>query len=233
MPIKLILGDGLLGTELQNQTGWKVFSRKKDGIDIRYPESYDYIFKKYSDIEIINCIGHVDTEDRTKQLHWNTNYVGVIDLVNLCNKYNVKLTHISSDFIYALSNYNTTEEDVPCAYPQWYIYTKLLSDGYVQAKSNNYLLIRTTFKKKPFPYDGAFVDLCGNFDYVDVIAEGIIKLINNNVNGVYNVGTEVKSMYYLALQTNKEVMPILKKDHYTYNINIPMNVDKFKKSIGI
>ena len=30
----LILGDGLLGSEIKKQTGWDYVSRKKDGIDV-------------------------------------------------------------------------------------------------------------------------------------------------------------------------------------------------------
>ena len=32
-PNRLILGDGLLGSEIVKQTGWDYASRKKDGID--------------------------------------------------------------------------------------------------------------------------------------------------------------------------------------------------------
>ena len=38
---KLILGDGLLGSELAKQTGWSYISRKKvDKFDLTKPETY-------------------------------------------------------------------------------------------------------------------------------------------------------------------------------------------------
>ena len=53
MSHKLILGDGLLGSELHKQTGWDYISRKKDGIDFTDIDSYkNYILDYY---EVINC----------------------------------------------------------------------------------------------------------------------------------------------------------------------------------
>ena len=40
MKSRLILGDGLLGTELVKQTGWDYISRKKDGIDFKDIKTY-------------------------------------------------------------------------------------------------------------------------------------------------------------------------------------------------
>ena len=135
---KLILGDGLLGKEIVKQTGWNYISRKEHDIDFTKPETYDYLIKTFD--VIVNCIAHTDTYDKDRQKHWDINYKGVIDLVDICNKYNKKLIHISTDYIYTNSKEEASEEDVPVHCDNWYGYTKLLSDSYVQVKSNNYLL---------------------------------------------------------------------------------------------
>ena len=130
-----------------------------------------------------------------------------MDLVDMCNKYGVKLVHISTDFIYANSPKPAKEDDVPVHFDNWYTYSKLLADAYIQARCNDYLLIRTSYKARPFPFEGAFANRVGNFDYVDVIAGIIIKLVENNVSGTYNVGTERKNMIELARQTKPDVKP--------------------------
>ena len=89
--------------------------------------------------EIIKCIAHTDTYDKSRNLHWNINYKAVSDLVEICNKYNKKLIHISSDYVYSNSNPGSSEGDVPVHCNNWYGYTKLLGDAHVQLKSNNYL----------------------------------------------------------------------------------------------
>tara|TARA_B100000287_G_scaffold114172_1_gene106295 strand:+ start:791 stop:1450 length:660 start_codon:yes stop_codon:yes gene_type:complete len=198
---RLILGDGLLGSELVKQTGWDYVSRKKDMMDLDDMISFVGGIERYD--EIINCIAHTDTYDKNKDKHWDVNYKFVVDLVNACS--DKKLIHISTDYVYSGSVKNATENDVPVHNRTWYGYTKLLSDSYVQLKSNNYLLIRCGHKEKPFKYEKAFTNMVGNFDYVDKITSLIIDLIKNDVSGIKNVGTKLKSMYTLAKKSNSNV----------------------------
>lgn len=223
----LILGDGRLSTELRKQTNWDYISRKKDNIDFTDINTYGIYLDNYA--QIINCIGYTKTYENNKEDNWNINYVGVIDLVDYCKKHNKKLIYISTDYVYANSVKSATEEDVPSNFNTWYSYTKLLGDGYVQAKLDNYLLIRTSFKPRPFPWKFAW-EVKGNFDYVDVISALIIKLIEKNAVGIYNVGTEVKSYYQLAKQTVEDC-----KLANNTNINPPpditMSINKMKNII--
>jgi dTDP-4-dehydrorhamnose reductase len=225
---KLILGDGLLGSELVKKTDWGYLSRKKiEKFDFTKPETYELWLKYPYDI-IINCIAHTDTYDKDRQKHWDVNYKGVIDLVDMCNKYNKKLIHISTDYIYTNSREDASEEDVPVHCNNWYGYTKLLGDGYVQAKSNDFLLLRGTHKKEPFTYDKAWLNQVGNFDYVSVISDLIIKLINKDCSGVYNIGTETKTMYDLAKRTKSDVKCDV-YHHPSIPKNITMNLKKLKR----
>ena len=205
----LILGDGLLGEEIYNQTGWDLISRKKNGFDITQPDEFFFFFydvfdglaavKKY-DI-VINCIANTNTYSTNKEEHWDTNYKGIANLVDFCNKWNIKLVHISTDYVYTNSINEASEDDIPIHGNNWYSYTKLLADAYIELKSNNYLICRGTHKPKPFPYNKAWIDQIGNFDYVDIIANLIIQLVKNNSNGLFNIGTQIKSIYELASQT--------------------------------
>ena len=224
---KLILGDGLFGSELVKQTGWDYISRKKNGIDFTDSQTYRHFLLNYD--EVINCIAHTDTYDKDRERHWNINYKAVVDLVEVCNGYEKKLIHISTDYLYTYSKENASERDVPVHCRNWYGYTKLLADGYVQLRSNEYLLLRGTHKKEPFTHDEAWSNQIGNFDYVSVITDLIAKLISNNCQGIYNVGTEVKNMYELAKRTKKDVIPTIKKFNSETPDNVSMNLDKLRK----
>jgi dTDP-4-dehydrorhamnose reductase len=217
----LVLGDGLLGKEIVEQTNWEYYSRRKNNLDIN---EIDTILPKDLDV-IVNCIANTDTYSNDRDGHWNVNFKFVYNLINFCNQNNIKLVHISTDYIYTNSIENATEEDVPVHCNNWYGYTKLLGDGIVQLLSKSYLLCRCTHKPKPFPYEKAWDDQIGNFDYVDKISELIINLINENKVGVYNVGTDTKSMYELASQT-KLVSPT-KSPNYVPK-NTTMNLSKLK-----
>lgn len=220
----LVLGDGLLGSEIVKQTNWDYISRKKDGFDIR---NRDFNFVGYD--TIVNCIAHTDTYSDNKENNWNINYKGVADLVDYCNIHNIKLVHISTDYVYTNSIANATENDIPIHGNNWYSYTKLLADAYIELKSKNYLICKGTHKPNPFPYTNAWIDQFGNFDYVDVIASLIINLIISNNFGIFNVGTELKSMFDLASKTNKIVQPSLKPEHVPNNLT--MNISKLKNLI--
>jgi len=242
---KLILGDGLLGSELVKQTSWDYVSRKNNNpytkykFDITNPKSYNgnlnevydgcAMTKKYD--VIINCIAHTDTYSTDKDLHWKVNYEGVNNLIEFCNEWKIKLVHISSDYIYTHSIENATEDDVPVHCRNWYGYTKLLSDGLVQLRCDDYLLLRGTHKAEPFTHKYAWTNQKGNFDYISVIAKLYIQLIENNASGTYNVGTETKTMYDLAKKTKSDV----KSMTYHFDDSIPndvtMNLDKLEREL--
>ena len=204
----LVLGDGLLGTEIVKQTGWRYFSRKKDGIDITKTSTYANLLRNYT--HIINCTGYTNTRDDTRDKHFSVNVQGVYYLAELCKGFNKKLIHISTDYVYANSKHPAKETDVPLPVANWYGQSKVIADNIIQSvmmDEKDYLILRGTFKKKPYPYEKAWINLVGNFDYVDVMANLFIKLIQNDAYGIYNVGTERKNLYTLAKQTNPNVLP--------------------------
>ena len=218
----VVLGYGMLGSEIVRQTGWDYLSRHKDNIDICSPSSYVDKIKKYD--VVINCVAHTNTYADVPYLHWDVNYKAVVDLVEVCNHFAKKLVHISTDYVYANSVSSAKETDVPVHANNWYSYTKLLADAYIQLKSNNYLIVRESHKPYPFPYFTAWKQRT-NGDYVHVIAQKIIKLIETGAYEIFNVGTEEKTWYSLTKQEFKtseiEVPGYAPKD-------ITMNIDKMK-----
>tara|TARA_Y100000034_G_scaffold133851_1_gene200653 strand:+ start:716 stop:2170 length:1455 start_codon:yes stop_codon:yes gene_type:complete len=236
MSHKLILGDGLLGSELHKLMGWDYISRKKDDIDFADITTYQDKLGDYD--EIINCIAYCNTYDMNRELHWDVNYKGVVDLTDFIVQYNnthqhtLKLIHVSTDYIYSNSNSNASENDVPVHCENWYGYTKLLSDAYVQLKLKNSLILRGTHKETPFQYEKAFINQIGNFDYVDKIAIIIKDLIEGGVIGIYNIGTELKTMYDLARETSSTVKPSTRKFHHTMPSDTSINVNKLNKFLN-
>ena len=220
----VVLGDGLLGSEIIRQSGWEYISRRKDGFYINNLGSF-----LSPDIDVIvNCIASTDTYSEDRKSNWDVNCVYVDKLIDYCNKYDIKLVHISTDYVYCNSRAVAGEDDVPVHCGNWYGYTKLLSDGLVQLRSKNFLLIRCSHKPRPFAYEGAWIDYIGNFDYVDVIADLIIKSVRKNLSGLYNLGTDMKSMYDMALETSnpkKTITPI----HIPKNVS--MNISKLKRDL--
>ncbi len=236
----VILGNGLLGTEMNRQTGWDVVARSREHLacdarfDITQPNTFaPYLLEsgedgrpvpKYS--HAVNCIAYTDTYSEDSALHWDVNYQGVNHLIEFCNTWNIVLVHISTDYLYSNAIEFASERDVPVHCRTWYGYTKLLADGLVQLASAEYLLIRATHKRIPFQYAQAWTTQTGNFDYVTVISEIIIELIEKGARGLYNVGTETKTMYELAKRTKHDVMPAQSKANENTPTNTTMDTTK-------
>ena len=200
----LILGDGLLGTELKKQTDWDLISRKLNNLpDLNNTSEFNNIMQQY-DI-VVNCIANTDSYSKDKKLHWDTNYKFIKVLSEVCNKNKIKLVQISTEFVYARNNTPPSEDDLPMPDNTWYAYTKLLADEYVKLNCDNYLICRELHKPFPFPYPKVWrVKTSG--DTVDKIASIIITLIKNKASGVFNVGTGTKFLKDIA-STSIEIDP--------------------------
>lgn len=229
-PKVLVLGDGLLGSEIVKQTDWEYLSTKQDGIDVvkDFEGLTEMIINNYPDV-VVNCIGYTDTYSKERQKHWDINYEFVANLVRFCDTEIIKLVQVSTDYVYGSSEGGSAkkETDIPVHQNTWYAYTKLLSDACVQLNLNH-LIFRCSFKPKPFPYEKAYANVRGNFDYVDVIAGQMIELIKEDRQGVWNIGTEFKSVYELAVQTK----PDIGSWHNDKLPTIQMDLTKFKDRIN-
>ena len=227
MKSRLILGDGSLGTELVKQTGWDYISRKKDGIDFKDIKTYQGYMFGYD--EIINCIACTNTYDKWKDENWNTNYKGVVDLVDYLDGTDTKLIQFSTDYVYAQSKTNASETDVPVHNGNWYSYTKVISEPYIELRLDDYLIIRSTHKPRPFMFEKGLISQIGNFDYIDIVSKIYIDLIEGDAKGIYNVGTELKTMYELGKRTKDDIVPTNEKFHDTMLLDVSMNLTKLKK----
>jgi len=220
----LVLGYGKLGKEIVYQTGWDCLSRKKDNIDLNNFNDWSWKLNGY-DI-VINCIANTDTYSNDYESIINSNYKFVTHLTQYCNENEIKLTHISTDYVYANSEEFANEKTIPITDGSWYSLSKLLADEHIKLFSENYLICRLSHKPKPFPYDSAWTNVKTNADYTDVISSLVIELIKKDAKGLYNVGTEEKTIYDLAKQTNQNVKKSLAPSHVPKNVT--MDLTKLK-----
>jgi dTDP-4-dehydrorhamnose reductase len=220
----LVLGKGKLGGEIVKQTGWDYLSRAEHEITIDNFDEWKGRMDEYD--VVVNCIANTDTYSDNKEKHWKANYELVTFLAEYCDDNGKKLVHISTDYLYQNSVDDAKEEDEPMFEHTWYMFTKLLADEYLKEHAKNYLICRLSHKPYPFPYDSAWDDVITNADYTPVISGLVIELIKNGADGLYNVGTERKTIYELAQRTNKNVKKIVSPPHVPKNIS--MNVSKME-----
>ncbi len=233
-------GSGILGTELQKQApmyGINFIAPDSDELDISEEEYvYEYLRENpqlFGKIHaIVHCAAYTNVpgaeDDRFGAIQLNIH--GTENVVHILSySLGAKMVYISTDYVYPgiHGNYKETDFTQPV---NFYALTKLAGEAI--ADVNDALIIRTSFKpNEPWPYEKAFDDLYTSADYVDVIAPKILDLIGNQESGIYNVGTERKSIYDLARRRNTKVKPMSRKE--IKNVHLPsdisMNLDKFNE----
>ena len=230
-------GSGILGTALQNAWPisldcWSPSSSELNIIDEErmskfYHDNRERLQKMHG---IVHCAAFTDVPgaetDKASAISANINGTRNVKR-GLCWPLGLPMIYISTDYVYPGEDgdYKETDRISPV---NFYAQTKFLGEAYAEEKED--LIIRTSFKPNdPWPYPKAFDDLYTSADYVDVIAPKIINLIVHAETGVYNVGTERKTVYDLARRRNTKVKPMSKndiKDVYLPS-DISMNLDKY------
>lgn len=112
-------------------------------------------------------------------------------------------------FVYISSEHAHNPVNMYCA-------SKFAAEEVVRAICSNYLIIRTLFKPRPYPFDNAWQDQITQGDYTDTIAALILEAIESwdkKTSETILVGTGRKSIYDLAKQTKPDVKPSSRLDY--------------------
>ena len=141
----------------------------------------------------------------------NTNIIGTSNIVNICQKYNIKLIYFSTNYVYP-SKKGNYKEDNPVLPINNYAWSKMGGECAVQMLKNS-LILRICMTEKPFLYKYAYTNLKTNFMFHEDLAKVFFKLINKK--GIINVGGPTQSVYNFAKNTNKKT----KKKFLFYSSN--------------
>lgn len=146
----------------------------------------------------------LDIHDNNISKSININIVGTCNLVKVCEKFNIKLIHMSTHYVYPgkRGNYSEADSLLPANNYSW---SKLGSECAVQMYLKNSLIIRVAMSETPFIHKYAFTNRKSNFLTHAEAAKIIPKLMG--LKGVINVGGKHTSIYKFALKTNKKVLP--------------------------
>ena len=88
--------------------------------------------------------------DKTPQKAIEVNIIGTAVIAELCSRYKIKLVYISTDYVFRGDKGNYKEDDL--VFPMnKYAWSKLAGECAVHV--DDYLIIRTSFGEKVFPYE--------------------------------------------------------------------------------
>ena len=167
---------------------------------------------------IINAAAmtNVDVCESQRELAWKINVHGVENLVNVARTLGAKVIHVSTDYVFDGHRGPYVEEDRPNPI-NYYGKTKLASENVVRTGDARYAIVRTIvlygtgIKVKPNfalwvienlrnrkPIKAA-IDQVSNPTYVHDLAFGILRIVEQEAEGIYHLsGSERLSRYEFA-----------------------------------
>lgn len=152
MVILVTGGDGQLGKCIKDasnffDSGNEYYFLSKNDFDLTNKEQMAEVFEKLKPEIVINCAAYtgVDSAEDNSIIATGINYLGVEDLVKLCESYNSHIIHISTDYVFSAKSSKPFKEEMPTKKPlNVYGATKLAGDTCVMGYKNG-IVIRTSW----------------------------------------------------------------------------------------
>ena len=181
------------------------FSGEKVRVDIRNEVIVKKVLDAYKPDVIIHCAGltNVDACEDEYNLTREVNALGTKYLVENCDK-KAKFIFISSDAIFDGKKGSYTEKDLPFPLNN-YAKTKLEGEGYVQQKSDNFLILRTNFfgwnyqNKLSFAewildslLNKKIINMVKDWHFSPILVNNLVKIITQLIY------SDAKGIYHLA-----------------------------------
>lgn len=238
--ILLIGSSGQLGSFLSKillkQKKYKIIQGHKNKINLININRLDYKIKKIKPLVIINCSAFTDVDlcEKKKNLAKKLNFFCVKKLSNICYKYNIKLIHFSTDYVYDGKKKFYKEKD-NCQQLNYYGKTKFLGDKSIINSNIKYLIFRISFllsnHKKSFIYkikkkliQNIQIKVISNsFTFPTTVkficnffTNNLNKIIDEKITGVFNLRNSQVVSYY---QVAKEIEKHLKKRYLVTKCN--------------
>jgi dTDP-4-dehydrorhamnose reductase len=265
----LITGsNGQLGNEIKtlakDYLNYHYFFTDKDDLDITNIEDINNYMQQHNIHIIINCAAYtnVDKAEREIKLADEINHIGAKNLAILSKKYNLKLVHISTDYVFDGTNFKPYVENDKTHPINIYGKTKFAGENSILKQNlNNSIIIRTSWVYSSFGNNfvktmlelgrekqqlDVIFDQIGTPTYAKDLAKVILEIlpkIDNNATQIYNYSNEgVASWYDFAKEIMSiakldcEILPIEGKDYKTAAkrpFYSVLNKNKIKQDFGV
>lgn len=216
--IAIIAKNGMLGSEvvrycMANALEFVAFS--KDELDVTKEESVK-ILKQYRVKTIINCSAYtnVDLAESQCTIAEEINFIGAKNLADYAYTQNIKLVHVSTDYVFNGESMFPYRESDECEPVTVYGKTKLAGEQAIAKSGCEYLIIRTSWlfghgsknfvetmislsEKKEI---NVVSDQVGSPTSCEDLTKAIFKLVNKKTTGIYHVSNSGSCSWYQFAQ---------------------------------
>ena len=143
--------NGQLGNELQDvcvlfpQFNYRFFAR--DELDISNCNAIEKIFKKYKPQYFINAAAYtaVDKAETDQESAYLINAEATGNIAKICNQYNTKLIHVSTDYVFDGTGKEPYKENDTTNPVNYYGYSKWTGEQLALENNPHAIIIRTSW----------------------------------------------------------------------------------------
>jgi dTDP-4-dehydrorhamnose reductase len=226
-------GSGRFGQVFKKTiTNEKVYFPRKNELNIENLNSINKYLKKVKPEYLIHAAAlsrPMDIHEKNITKSINTNIIGTANIVNACQKDNIKLIYFSTNYVYPgiKGDYKETDPVLPI---NKYAVSKFGGECSVQMYENS-LILRICMTEKPFIHKKAFSDVEMNFIFHESLAKNLLSLID--IKGIMNVGGNKQTVLNFAKRYNKKVGKISAKKKFgkNYPLKQSMKINLYKKAV--
>ncbi len=209
MNILITGSNGQLGNEIKqlafNYNNWNFIYKDLPDLDITNKALLENLIKEESIHAIVNCAAYtaVDPAESNQEIAHAVNVLGAKNLAKLSKLYNIKLIHISTDFVFDGKHYlpyKETDQPNPLSV---YGNTKLEGEQKVLAECSNSIIIRTAWLYSSFGANfvktmqklgaerdqlNVIFDQVGTPTYAADLAQALLQMLSQLENGATHTG---------------------------------------------
>lgn len=208
--ILLTGGSGRLGRALRELMP-QIVAPTRSELDITNLTSIQKALAQHQPSLVVHAAAYTNVAkaEQERALCWRVNVEGTRNLGMALQGSGIPLLHISTDYVFWGDVGNYLEDDPPGPVRNYYALTKLVAEEAVR-QLPRHLIVRTSFRERPWPYPTAYEDLYTGQDYLDKIAPEL-ALATEHFEEIpfdtLHIVTERKSAYELARQSRPDVRP--------------------------
>jgi len=225
---KLIFGKGKVSNIVKNNEDI-VLDRKSCDIT-----DYSQVFKSIQESKaeiILNCAAKTNLEycQEEKQESFNSNVLGVLNVLRACSELDKKIIHISSGCLFDGNSFISDEKTIPSP-AVWYTWTKKWADELIENFGySNYLILRPRQLISRVPHKSNMltkfasmnkipaIDEPNSITCIEDFSEMIDHLVRVDATGIYNCcNTGLLSPYEIAIEVKKSLNSKLEVEKASY-----------------
>lgn len=202
---------GMLGKQLiqyLKKEGLESVGYTKEQLNITNVEQLNEKISEVNPEIIINCAGYtkVDMAELEKDKAFILNALAPYHLSNICEKKNIYLVHISSDYVFSGEKSEPYHPfDIPSPI-NYYGITKLYGEFYIKQSKCDYLIVRTSWLYGPEGnnFVNKILNACEERDEISIVNDQfgaptsvftlckfLIKLIKLKAKGIFHITDRV------------------------------------------